>query len=96
MTPSLFVGLVSSLIIVALVLAQLVQQRHSEYRIIRLEREFYELRAQFTREPVQDRDFEVRLPLERGAKIDAIKCYRELHHVGLREAKQAVDGMTAI
>ena len=28
-----------------------------------------------------------------GNKIEAIKIYREIHNVGLAEAKQAVDGM---
>ena len=31
--------------------------------------------------------------LIRGNKIEAIKIYREIHNVGLAEAKQAVDGM---
>jgi len=31
--------------------------------------------------------------LKTGDKIEAIKVYREIHNVGLAEAKQAVDGM---
>ena len=31
--------------------------------------------------------------LVRGNKIEAIKIYREIHNVGLAEAKRAVDGM---
>ena len=31
--------------------------------------------------------------LIRGNKIEAIKIYREIHNVGLAEAKRAVDGM---
>lgn len=31
--------------------------------------------------------------LVRGSKIEAVKRYREIHNVGLAEAKQAVDGM---
>ena len=31
--------------------------------------------------------------LRRGNKIEAIKIYREIHNVGLAEAKQVVDGM---
>ena len=31
--------------------------------------------------------------LVRGNKIEAIKNYREIHNVGLAEAKKAVDGM---
>jgi len=31
--------------------------------------------------------------LRTGNKIEAIKIYREIHNVGLAEAKQAVDGM---
>lgn len=31
--------------------------------------------------------------LKKGNKIEAIKLYREIHNVGLAEAKQAVDGM---
>lgn len=33
--------------------------------------------------------------LKTGNKIEAIKIYREIHNVGLAEAKQAVDGMEA-
>lgn len=33
--------------------------------------------------------------LKQGNKIEAIKMYREIHNVGLAEAKQAVDGMEA-
>ena len=33
--------------------------------------------------------------LRGGNKIEAIKIYREIHNVGLAEAKQAVDGMAA-
>ena len=36
---------------------------------------------------------EVLALLVRGNKIEAIKRYREIHNVGLAEAKQAVDGM---
>jgi len=38
-------------------------------------------------------DADVRRLLESGEKIMAIRCYRELHHVGLREAKEAVELM---
>ena len=31
--------------------------------------------------------------LRRGNKIEAIKIYREIHNVGLAEAKQVVDSM---
>jgi ribosomal protein L7/L12 len=31
--------------------------------------------------------------LRLGHKIDAIKCYREVHGVGLKEAKEAVEKM---
>jgi len=30
-----------------------------------------------------------------GRKIEAIKLYREQHHVGLREAKEAVEAIAA-
>lgn len=33
----------------------------------------------------------VRQLLAQGRKIEAIKLYRELHHVGLKEAKEAVE-----
>ncbi len=33
--------------------------------------------------------------IKKGNKIEAIKIYREIHNVGLAEAKQAVDGMVA-
>lgn len=38
---------------------------------------------------------EVLALLVRGNKIEAIKRYREIHNVGLADAKQAVDGMEA-
>ncbi|MCB0330025.1 MAG: ribosomal protein L7/L12 [Bdellovibrionales bacterium] len=31
--------------------------------------------------------------IEAGRKIDAIKAYREVHRVGLKEAKEAVEAM---
>lgn len=31
--------------------------------------------------------------LKKGNKIEAIKIYREIHNVGLAEAKQAVEGI---
>ena len=33
--------------------------------------------------------------LKKGNKIEAIKIYRELHNVGLAEAKQAVESLEA-
>ena len=33
--------------------------------------------------------------LKKGNKIEAIKVYREIHNVGLAEAKNAVDGIEA-
>ena len=33
--------------------------------------------------------------LKKGNKIEAIKIYREIHNVGLAEAKQAVEGVAA-
>ena len=33
--------------------------------------------------------------IKKGNKIEAIKIYREIHNVGLAEAKQAVDGIVA-
>lgn len=38
-------------------------------------------------------DDEIRKTLLRGDKIQAIKMYRELHGVGLAEAKEAVEAM---
>ncbi len=42
-----------------------------------------------------DTKAQIRSALLAGNKITAIKAYRELHHVGLAEAKQAVDAMEA-
>jgi ribosomal protein L7/L12 len=33
--------------------------------------------------------------LKKGNKIEAIKIYREIHNVGLAEAKEAVEGIAA-
>jgi hypothetical protein len=35
----------------------------------------------------------VQAAIAAGRKIDAIKLYREQHHVGLREAKEAVEAI---
>jgi ribosomal protein L7/L12 len=45
--------------------------------------------------PSPDRMDEVRAELAAGRKIMAIKIHREVHGVGLKEAKQAVDAMEA-
>ena len=31
--------------------------------------------------------------IQAGQRISAIRCYREIHHVGLAEAKKAVDDL---
>jgi ribosomal protein L7/L12 len=38
-------------------------------------------------------DDDVRRLLQAGEKIMAIRCYRELHQVGLKEAKDAVESL---
>jgi len=38
-------------------------------------------------------DDDVKRLVETGQKIEAIKLYREIHHVGLKEAKDEVDKM---
>ena len=40
-------------------------------------------------------DDAVRALIDKGELIDAIKLYREVHDVGLKEAKDAVDAMRA-
>ncbi len=40
-------------------------------------------------------DAEIVVCLRSGRKIDAIKRYRELHHVDLKSAKEAVEAMEA-
>ncbi|WP_394234190.1 ribosomal protein L7/L12 [Pseudomonas anguilliseptica] len=42
----------------------------------------------------QDLPVQVIAALERGQKIEAIKLLRELKGIGLKEAKEAVDGYT--
>jgi ribosomal protein L7/L12 len=37
----------------------------------------------------------IRELLLRGRKIDAIRMYRELHHVGLKDAKEAVERLAS-
>jgi ribosomal protein L7/L12 len=41
----------------------------------------------------QAMDSKIRQLLLQGNKIEAIKAYREIHNVGLAEAKQAIDAM---
>ncbi|MGC4175271.1 hypothetical protein [Demequina sp.] len=43
--------------------------------------------------PASGSEDEVRALVAKGELIDAIKLYRELHGVGLKEAKDAVDAM---
>ena len=43
----------------------------------------------------QASDADVRRLLEAGEKIMAIRCYREVHKVGLKDAKDAVDALDA-
>jgi ribosomal protein L7/L12 len=40
-------------------------------------------------------DADIQRLLQTGRKIDAIKVYRRLHRVGLKEAKDAVDRLAA-
>ena len=42
-----------------------------------------------------DTDAELAAYLRDGRKIDAIRRYRELHHTGLKEAKEAVEALEA-
>jgi ribosomal protein L7/L12 len=39
----------------------------------------------------QETDADVDRLIQMGRKIDAIKVYRAVHHVGLKEAKEAVE-----
>ena len=43
--------------------------------------------------PGAESDADVRRLLESGEKILAIRCYRSLHNVGLKEAKEAVEAL---
>ena len=36
---------------------------------------------------------DVKRLLQAGQRIEAIRCYREIHHVSLAEAKDAVENM---
>jgi ribosomal protein L7/L12 len=38
-------------------------------------------------------DQEILQLAQQGKKIEAIKCYRSLHNVGLKQAKEAVEKM---
>ncbi|MEB3190807.1 MAG: ribosomal protein L7/L12 [Snowella sp.] len=38
-------------------------------------------------------DQEILQLAQQGKKIEAIKCYRSLHNVGLKQAKEAVEAM---
>jgi len=44
--------------------------------------------------PENATDEDVRDLVRAGKKIEAIKCYRAIHGVGLKEAKDAVERMT--
>lgn len=44
-------------------------------------------------DPERASDDDVRRILEAGHKIEAIKIYRQVHGVGLKEAKEAVEAM---
>lgn len=60
----------------------------------RLKYIYQHLRIEYSEDPdaANAKVFEL---IQAGNKIEAIKTYREIHHVGLAEAKQAVDGMEA-
>jgi ribosomal protein L7/L12 len=45
--------------------------------------------------PVPSNDAGVLMRIQRGQPIAAIKLYREIHNVGLKEAKDAVEAMAA-
>jgi len=45
--------------------------------------------------PGRETDRDVERLLTMGRKIDAIKVYREVHKVGLKEAKEAVEALAA-
>ena len=46
-------------------------------------------------EPGQETDRDVERLVSMGRKIDAIKVYRAVHKVGLKEAKEAVEALAA-
>jgi ribosomal protein L7/L12 len=51
----------------------------------------------FNRKPIQNisDDNDVKSILESGDKIKAIKAYRQLHGVGLKEAKQSIERLSS-
>jgi len=59
-------------------------------------RKVADLRARGLYPPAgQATDADVRRLLQGGEKIMAIRCYREIHQVGLKEAKDAVELLEA-
>ena len=58
----------------------------------RLEYVYKHLRIEYSDNPDAANEKVIDM-LRRGNKIEAIKIYREIHNVGLAEAKQVVDGM---
>ncbi|UXE59356.1 MAG: ribosomal protein L7/L12 [Woronichinia naegeliana WA131] len=50
-------------------------------------------RAQEVEIPHLLSDQEILQLAQQGKKIEAIKCYRSLHNVGLKQAKEAVEAM---
>lgn len=60
----------------------------------RLEYLYKHLHIEYSDDP-DAADKEVLAMLIRGNKIEAVKRYREIHNVGLAEAKKAVDDLEA-
>jgi len=64
--------------------------------VLRAERKVADLRAVgIYPEEGTETDADVSLLLARGEKIMAIRCYRTIHKVGLKEAKAAVESLNA-
>ena len=67
--------------------------RYVEYRMNVIEKKLDILLEHFglASDEVEDEFEEVRFLMAQGQKIPAIKLYREIHSVGLKEAKEAVE-----
>lgn len=64
-------------------------------RLARIERKLDRVLRHLGIEEEQQDDADIRALVREGAKINAIKVYRQRHGVGLKEAKGAVDAIWA-
>jgi ribosomal protein L7/L12 len=88
--------IVSEIIIVSVILAAALGTAVAFVATRRAERKVAGLRARgLYPESGSETEQDIVRLLQSGEKIMAIRCYRSLHKVGLREAKDAVESLEA-